>query len=128
MGMLCLVYSRIAEWQKVFECANLALNGMSLHVGGHHVLLDITLRRAVALTHMAGPTAAEPLRLPNVELLCQAERDFLEVHKTRPKDEAVRRGLQHIGFLKTQSQAAMPTVAPQHEHVTGLARLRAMDA
>lgn len=130
LQVLLLVYSRAGEWQKVYDCAQRALQPDSdLLVCEPHAVVDVTLRRAVALTHLAGPDEREPYRLPKQEMLEQAQRDFLEVQKTRPRDDVVRRGLQHVAFLKTQTAAAIPQPPPPGtEVVTGLARLRAMEA
>lgn len=127
---LLLVYSRAHEWQKCYDCAQSALSQESkFNIPDPAVVLDITLRRGVALSHLAGPPDDDPHRLADEEMLSQAEMDFLKVQKTRPNDDAVRRGLQHIAFLKTQSKARVPQPSPLGtEEVTGLARLRAMEA
>lgn len=125
---LLTVYSRAREWQKIYKCAQRALQSDScFSIRDRSAKLDITLRRAVALTHLAGPDEDNPHRLPDAAMLAQAEKDLLEVENARPKDDVVRRGLRYVKFLMSQTSAAIPGPLDCDADV-GLARLRAMEA
>lgn len=126
-----LVHSRSRNWQTVYDHADWAITNYE-SVLSEEQRLELTLRRAVASSHLATcpETEAAPLRLPPSSELAAARADFLEVSlKKGAAAHAPRVGLHTVGFLAGQATAmAALADAENHDRPRGLARLRAMRA
>lgn len=120
---LCMCLSKRGEWESVCRYADMVLEPDNDIPSNPEVRLDVRLRRGVALSHLAGPTEAEPRRAPHLPTLERAEKDLVEVCQHRPKDEAVRCGIKMVRFLRSQVAEDDSTDSA----LRGLARLRAMD-
>mmetsp|Transcript_11814 Transcript_11814/g.31888 ORF Transcript_11814/g.31888 Transcript_11814/m.31888 type:complete len:275 (-) Transcript_11814:211-1035(-) len=115
--LACVVHARKGNQVEIYRCSNFMLDPeapFSAHLSEQEEL-DFLIRRGVALTHLAGPTLdgktshltpapGKPYVRPCFELIEFAEADLLEVHKRRPKDPTVKRGLECVDFLKTQAE------------------------
>jgi len=118
---LCLCLSRKGDWEAVLRHANMILAGRYKLNPDHR--LNLLMRRAVALSHLAKPTDEPTKRLFNEEMLEQAERDLLEVRERRAKDSTVACLIRQLVFLREQAQG---TNHPKEDN-WGLDRIRDME-
>lgn len=129
--LLCNALSRSKLWATLCQVVSEMTNPESiiLPLLPNDTVADVLLRRAVAYGQMAAEDVEDesPAKQHQRQKQCYsaAEADYLQVISMRRYDQVARRGLEHMKFLLDQATRLIP---PAEETLTGLDRLRAMDA
>lgn len=129
--LLCNALSRSKLWATLCQVVSEMINPESiiLPLLSHDTVADVLLRRAVAYGQMAAEDVEDESPAKQHQRQTQyyfaAEADYLQVISMRRYDQVARRGLEHMKFLLDQATRFIP---PAEETLTGLDRLRAMDA